>query len=77
MNSVADYAGRVQPEGFRRGPFSFAKEPRARQPPGLAAPLSSAHIRASWRSSSSSQPRVAASWNIAWNSVESIVGTLS
>ena len=41
------------------------------------APLSSDHIRASWRSSSSSQPLVAASWNIAWNSVESIVGTLS
>src|SRR3954449_1579875 len=33
------------------------------------------HIRASWRSSSSSHPRVAASWNIAWNSVESICGT--
>ena len=41
------------------------------------APLSSDHIRASWRNSSSSQPLVAASWNMAWNSVESIVGTLS
>jgi hypothetical protein len=41
------------------------------------APLSSDHIRASWRNSSSSQPLVAASWNIAWNSVESMVGTLS
>jgi hypothetical protein len=34
-------------------------------------------MRASWRNSSSSQPLVAASWNIAWNSVECIVGTLS
>jgi hypothetical protein len=41
----------------------------------LGAPLFSAHIRASCLSSSSSQPRVAASWNIAWNSVESICGT--
>ena len=34
-------------------------------------------MRASSRSSYSSQPLVAASWNMAWNSVESIVGTLS
>ena len=51
----------------RRGPLAALS----------GAPLSSDHIRASWRSSSSSQPLVAASWNIAWNSVESIVGTLS
>jgi hypothetical protein len=40
-------------------------------------PLRSDHMRASLRSSFSVQPRVAASWNMAWNSVESIVGTFS
>jgi len=40
-------------------------------------PLRSDHMRASSRSSSSVQPRVAASWNMAWNSVESIVGSFS
>src|SRR5205823_5686696 len=38
---------------------------------------SSAHMPASSRSSCSSHPLAAASWNIAWNSVESIVGTFS
>jgi len=41
----------------------------------MGTPLVSAHMRANCRSSSSSHPRVAASWNIAWNSVESICGT--
>jgi hypothetical protein len=47
---------------------------RSDAPLSSAGPLSSAHIRANCRNSSSS--RVAASWNMAWNSVESICGTL-
>jgi hypothetical protein len=57
-------------------PLSSAAQATAESPSALlGAPLFSAHIRASCLSSSSSQPRVAASWNIAWNSVESICGT--
>jgi hypothetical protein len=52
------------------------KRPGRRSPPGCRR-HQLAHMRASWRSSSSSQPRAAASWNMAWNSVESIVGTFS
>jgi|KBSMisStandDraft_5_1062788.scaffolds.fasta_scaffold30401_3 hypothetical protein len=76
----------------RRSPRSIPRPTAVRQPrisqrwlprltrryerDGSADPPRCAHISASCRSSSSSQPRVAASWNIAWNSVESICGTL-